>query len=360
MKNSLVIGKPFGITIAIHWTFLFLIAFVVAIDLSQGLNYQQILLSVLFVLALFVCVVLHELGHSITAQNLGGEVKSITLLPIGGMANIKKMPDKPKEEFLITIAGLAVNVVIALILWLVLNSFGTINLEEMDFKTINRKNFFVMLMAANLFVVVFNLVPAFPMDGGRILRSLLSFKMTKLKATRIAKTVGKVFAVLFVILGLFYNPFLVVIGIFVYFGAQAEYRMIKYHDVLNKFKVKDILQEEYTTLHPDDTLEKAANQLIHGSDNGFIVVSEKGFEGTLTKEEIINGLANFSKQGKVKDALSETGFRVKPDSPLPGVYQEMIKNKYSIIPVFSDDKLTGVLELENIQDLILVQEAVEG
>ena len=194
MKYSLRIGRPFGIKISIHWTFLLLIAWVVIVGVQQGLNLEQTLLSIFFVLTLFVCVVLHELGHSLAAMHYGADVRSITLLPIGGMANISKMPEKPKQELVVTVAGLAVNVVIAFILFGVISITGGVNPEQMDFTAITTTNFLVMLMLVNLFVVAFNLIPAFPMDGGRILRSLFSMKMDRLKATRWAKNTGQAFA----------------------------------------------------------------------------------------------------------------------------------------------------------------------
>jgi Zn-dependent protease len=357
MKNSLKIARPFGISIYIHWTFLFIIAWIVAIDIGQGFNTGQILMSVLFVLTLFICVVLHELGHSLTAKALGGEVKSITLLPIGGMANIKKMPDKPKEEFLITIAGLAVNVVIALILWVVLSSLGRLDFQDMDFQAITAQNFFVMLMAVNLFIVAFNLIPAFPMDGGRILRSLLSFKMSKVKATRISKSIGKTFGVLFAIAGLFYNPFLVIIGIFVFIGAQAEYEMIKYHDLLENYKVKDVINNEYTAFEPNDPLEKAAHSMIHGSDNGFVILSGSTISGILTKKNIIKGLSTLGNQGKVKEVMVAPIKPVDLEMPLNTVFQKMMRNKYEILPVQTNGHLEGVLDLENIKELVMVLQA---
>jgi Zn-dependent protease len=357
MKNSLKIASPFGIKISIHWTFLFLIAWVIAIDLGQGFNFQQIMMSVLFILVLFICVILHELGHSLAAKSFGGDVKSITLLPIGGMANIKKMPDKPREELLITVAGLAVNVIIAFILWMILGSLGLLNIENIEYKAITAKNFFVMLMVVNLLIVAFNLIPAFPMDGGRILRAMLSFKMSKVQATRIAQTVGKIFAVSFVVLGLFYNPFLIVIGIFVFLGAQAEYQMIKYHDLLDKFKVEDIINEDYAALDPEDTLEKAANILIHGSDNGFVIKSGNKYQGILTKEDLIKGLATLGNSGSVKEVMTKSIYSVSPDKRLNKVYQEMMKNRYPLIPVLSHDNIVGVIELENIHELIMVKQA---
>ncbi len=138
----------------------------------------------------FVCVLLHELGHSLVAIKFGGEVHSITLLPIGGMTNITKMPEKPKEEFLVSLAGPAINIVIAGIPGLYLTYFQPVSVEEMEVSYITRENFPAMLLAANVFIVAFNLIPAFPMDGGRLFRSALSVWMSRMEATRTAKNLG--------------------------------------------------------------------------------------------------------------------------------------------------------------------------
>ncbi len=253
-RYSLLLGRPFGIKVSVHWTFSLLIAWIVLISVGRGLETPQILMHILFVLALFVCVVLHELGHSLAAIRLGGEVHSITLLPIGGMAHMSKMPDKPRDEFLVSAAGPLVNVVIAFLLWLYISTIQRISIEDMEFQAITTQNFALMLMAANLFIVAFNLIPAFPMDGGRLFRSALSMKLSRLKATQIAKDIGQIFAILFIVAGLFVNPFLVIIGIFILLGAKGEYEMIKYQEILRDTTVKDIVKTEFAELDENNTL----------------------------------------------------------------------------------------------------------
>lgn len=358
MKYALKIGKPFGIKISIHWTFLLLIAWIVIIDIQQGLNTQQILLSILFILTLFVCVTLHELGHAVTAQRYGSEVHSITLLPIGGMANIKDMPEKPGQELVVSIAGLIVNVVIAGIIWAFLSIGGGINLQEMNFRAITGQNFFVMLMFVNLFVVAFNLIPAFPMDGGRVLRAALSFKMDKVTATKYAKNAGQVFAVAFIIFGMFVNPFLVIIGFFVFLGARAEYEMVKFRHGLNQFKVKDAITSEYTTLKTDETLGNVAEMLVHKNESGFVVSDDGKLDGVLTKEGIINGLSKYGRDGKVEDAMTTSIPRVAMNDALHEVFQQMQQNKYSVLPVTSKDNVKGIIDRENINELMLIQNAL--
>lgn len=358
-RYSLHLGKPFGIPVSVHWTFSLLIIWIVIISINRGLDSTQILIQVLFVLALFVCVVLHEFGHSLVAIRLGGEVSSITLLPIGGMANMSKMPQEPKHEFMVSAAGPLVNVIIAGLLWIYLAVFDRVDIQQMQFHAITLRNFPVMLLAANLFIVVFNLIPAFPMDGGRLFRSALAIKMSRLKATEIAKDIGQVFAIIFIIAGLFFNPFLVIIGFFILLGAKGEYEMIKYQDVLAHHSVSDVLKTQYATLDASQTLETAANRLVQISDNGFVITRQGNYQGILTKDELIKGLNAHGKQTTVAEVMRSDLPKVNADISLFEIYQEMQKNRNQLLPVFSDDQFIGILDLENIQELFLIRRAIK-
>lgn len=358
-RYSLGLGKPFGIKVSVHWTFTLLIAWIVFVSINRGLDTGQILMQVLFVFALFACVVLHEFGHSLVAMRLGGEVHSITLLPIGGMANITRMPEKPKDEFLVSAAGPMVNIVIAGLLWIYISVFSPVDLQQLEYEAITFRNFPLMLLAANLFIVAFNLIPAFPMDGGRLFRSALAIKMNRVKATEIAKDIGQIFAVIFIIAGLFINPFLVIIGFFILLGAKGEYQMIKYQDILNHYSVKDVLETEYASVDEADTLEDAANQLIHISDNGFVVTSEGKYSGILSKNDLIQGLSEHGKQGKIRQAMRTDIEPIHPDASLFDIYQNMQKSRNFLIPVFSNDEFIGLLDMENLNDLFMIRKAIQ-
>lgn len=357
-RYSLNLGKPFGIRVSVHWTFSLLIVWIVFISINRGLDLPQILMHILFVLALFVCVVLHELGHSLTAIRFGGHVSHITLLPIGGMAHMTKMPEKPREEFLVSAAGPLVNIVIAGLLFLYLTFISPVDLKEAGFEAITANNFPLMLLAANLFIVAFNLIPAFPMDGGRLFRSALSIRMSRLKATRIAKDIGQIFAIIFIVAGLFINPFLVVIGFFILLGAKGEYEMIKYQDILNNYTVNDILSQEYASLEAEDTLGTAAEKLISVPDRGFVIKENGEFVGILTKNNLISGLNTHGKQGKVRNAMISDIRHVSSSMPLYEAHQLMQKNKYDLLPVTKGDKFSGILDQENIHELFLIQKAI--
>lgn len=357
-KYSLNLGKPFGIKVSVHWTFSLLIAWIIFITVRQGLGTAQVLMHILFVLTLFACVILHEFGHSLTAIRLGGKVKSITLLPIGGMANITEMPEKPKYEFLISAAGPMVNIVIAALLWIYLAIFHPLDPEQMDFTTITFSNFPVVLLAANLFIVAFNLIPAFPMDGGRLFRSGLAMKMNRLKATRIAKDIGQIFAVLFIVAGLFINPFLIIIGFFVFLGARGEYEMMRYKDIMNNYTVDDIIMTDYEELDKNESLEKAAEKLAHISNRGYVITSEGKYAGILTKNSLIKGLSIHGKNGKIKDVMNENIESVDAGKTLFDVYKSMQTNKYDMVPVEKNGEFKGVLDMENINEFFMIQRAM--
>ncbi len=357
MKYSLNLGRLFGIKINVHWTFLLIILWVVAVNVQQGASTSQVLMSVLFILALFVCVVFHELGHSLAARRYGIGTKSITLLPIGGMANIEDMPEEPKKEIVVTFSGLIVNVIIALLLWGIISIIPGYSFDT-RFEHVTSENFLVLLMFVNLFIAAFNLIPAFPMDGGRILRALLSFKFDRIKATRYSMIAGQVFGGLFAMVGLFINPFLFVIGIFVVIGARLEYTRVKYGSFLVDYKAKDIVMEDYTALDQDEPLKKAVDLLLKSTQTGFLVKEKDEIVGIINKNSIINGLSNKGEDARLKDVMT-TGFKhVEAGTPLRDIFKTMQQERIDILPVFDGKKLLGVIDQDNIQEFIMVQSAL--
>jgi Zn-dependent protease len=226
MRGAWQIGRVAGIVVQVHWTFLLLIGWVVLTHTRDGGDAGDALRGVALTLAVFTCVVLHEFGHALTARRFGIGTRDITLLPIGGLARLARMPDEPRQELLVAAAGPAVNVVLAGALALVLGFTGT-HVRVTD-ATLMGARFVDQLMWINVVLVVFNLLPAFPMDGGRVLRALLALRMPYLKATRWAATTGQTIAVALGFAGVMLpSPFLVLIALFVFSGARAEARMVE-------------------------------------------------------------------------------------------------------------------------------------
>jgi Zn-dependent protease len=357
MKYSLTLGRPFGIRISVHWTFLLIIAWVVFIDMRQGLGLGPILYSVLFVLTIFLCVVLHELSHSLTARHYGISTRSITLLPIGGVADLEKMPEDPRQELAVSIAGPLLNLTIALVLWILLSVSGRLNLDPSDFRVITGSNFLVLLMFANLMLAVFNLVPAFPMDGGRVFRSLLAMKLPRDKATMVAMNIGKVFAFFIAIWGIYTNPFLIFIAIFIYIGAQREYEMVKYTSVLSGFTVDQVLMHEYTPLHPHDTLKRAVDILLDGPEQRFIVTDEDKVVGILARNDIIQGLMTYDEDAEVKKIMNSNVTTFDAGTSLEEAYEKMRYQQISMAPVIENERVKGVIDMDNINEFIMVRSA---
>ena len=253
MKWSISAGRIFGIKLRIHLTFFLLPLFVFFSDIKEG--FGQAGLSVLFVCAIFACVVIHELSHSLVARHFGREPKSITLLPIGGVAAIDMMPTKPSQEIVISIVGPATNIAIAILLVL----FGGSSIAAALNKSVNPTTsqlFIVNLIVANIVLAVFNLIPALPMDGGRVFRSILALKFGFLRATLWAVTIGKVIAILFIVLGFFYNPWLALIGLFIFSGANSEKQQAIYLTMLAQRPPDLTIPPEYINLNQDDRITR--------------------------------------------------------------------------------------------------------
>lgn len=358
MKWSLKIVRLAGIDIFMHWTFMILIAWVIFSGLNAGESISQSLLSVVFILTLFACVVFHELGHALTARRFGITTKNIVLLPIGGIANLEKMPDKPEQELWVALAGPAVNVVIAAIIFLVLLITDSLpDLSDMEI-TLSSSNFLYSLLVVNVMLVLFNLIPAFPMDGGRVLRALLAMKYSRAKATEIAARTGQVLAMFFVFLGLFYNVWLMFIGLFVFLGADAESKFEATRSVLSKYTVADVLMKQYTVLHAYEPIEEAVKQLLNGQEKEFLVTEDNEITGIITRDEIISGLSKLGKTAPIGNITNKNFLRLTPDMALDQAFESMMKSGTTFNPVFENGELTGVLDSENITELIMVDQAI--
>ncbi|HET6244747.1 MAG: site-2 protease family protein [Bacteroidetes bacterium] len=360
MKWSLNLGKIAGIKLFVHWTFILLLGFIIYRSMSIGLDLTETLWFLLFVLVVFICVVLHELGHALTARRYNIITKDIILLPIGGLARLERMPDKPGQELKITIAGPLVNVAIAILLYGIISvsGIGWINQPE-DLAAIGSHNFLYMLLFVNVILAVFNMIPAFPMDGGRVLRALLSYKYPRHIATQFAATLGKILSIGFVILGLFYNPFLIIIGIFIFLGAQAEADFTLARSFLSGYKVKDLIMHHYNKLSPTAPLSKAVELLLDGQGKDFLITENEKVVGTLSRNEIIQALAEKELDISVGLIMNPNIKFLKSETSLDQMYQEVQQNNTSLMPVMEDGILLGVVDTDNILEFIMIKEAEE-
>lgn len=356
MKWSLKIARVAGIGIYIHWTFLLLIGWIFFVYLGQGESFAAALRGLAFIMALFLCVVLHELGHALMAKRYNIHTRHITLLPIGGLARLERIPEQPRREFFVAIAGPAVNVVIAAVLFLVVVALGGV--QAVTQVQLMQGDVLVRLMWVNLFLVGFNLLPAFPMDGGRVLRALLAARMGRQRATEIAASVGQAMAILFGIVGFMFNPFLIFIAIFVYLGAQAEAQMVTASTAMKGLTVRDAMLTRYRTLAADDTLGRAVEELLAGSQQDFPVVQGAELAGVLRRNDLVKALSANGRDARIGDAMSRECMTVDADDPLEKAVQQIREAQCSTAPVMKDSRIVGVLTIENVSELIMVNAAL--
>lgn len=363
MRGSLYLGRLFGIRLQIHWTFILIIAWAVYQGWRQGGDVVTVLLTVALVLSIFVCVVLHELGHSLTARRYGIQTRKITLLPIGGVASLERMPEDPRQELLVAVAGPAVNVVIAALLFF----FVRAELDQLNdpeqvqqfFEKVTTRNFLTYLFTTNILLVVFNAIPAFPMDGGRVLRALLSFRMDRVRATQVAVSLGQLIAIFFFFLGFIYNPLLIFIALFVYFGASSELIMIRHLTLLKGHRVREAMMTSFTALHPDDRLERVADVLLAGTERDFLVLQGGEVVGILYNDAIRDAFQNRRTDRRVGDLMDPNFRRIHPNEKLTEVYRIVASRRHNFFPVTENGVVAGTIDMENINEFMMIQGALE-
>jgi Zn-dependent protease len=354
---GLKLGKIAGIRVYIHWSFALLILYIIFSNYRQGNNAVQTMWSVLFVLSIFLTVVLHELGHALAARRYKIATKDITLLPIGGLARLESMPEKPSEELVVAIAGPAVNVVIALITWLAISIPDATEFTELMQGGVNASNFFMNFLIVNIWLAVFNLIPAFPMDGGRVLRALLSMRFERHVATNIAARIGQVLAIGFIIAGFYINPFLIIIGIFIFFGAQAEAQFTQSKSMLGDYKVKDAVMKDFQTIETIEPVKTAVHLLLNGQNKTFLITKNQIPAGTLSRDEIIRALAESGDNTPVGTIMNPNLIILESEMLLEKVYQQMLQHKSPLMLVVENNKPIGTLDPENILEFIMIADA---
>jgi len=358
MKWSWKIGRIAGIEVFVHATFLILLGWVALSHYLQRRSWEDALGGLGFILALFGIVVLHELGHALTARRFGIRTRDITLLPIGGVARLERMPEKPAQELLVALAGPAVNVVLALILLAILIAAGEkVAAEEVQ---VVGGHYLAKLMWVNVTLAVFNLLPAFPMDGGRVLRALLATRMDYVHATEIAARIGQGMAFIFGAIGLFTNPFLVFIALFVWMGAAQEAGMVQVKSVLGSIPVSRVMITEFRALSSQDSLARVIEHILAGSQEDFPVIGNGGVIGVLTRSDVLKGLTQFGPQALVGDTMQRKFETAKPSEMAETAFARLQSCQCRVMPVVDNDQLVGLLTVENLGEFIMIQAALKG
>jgi Zn-dependent protease/CBS domain-containing protein len=357
MSWSLNIGSIAGTAIRIHVTFLLLLAWIFGVEYIQG-GPQAAWNGLLFIVLLFLCVLLHEFGHIFMARRFGIRTPDVILLPIGGVSHLERIPEQPSQEFLVAIAGPSVNVVIGLVLVFVggadlsaerLTQLGSANVSMID-----------RLAAVNLFLAIFNLIPAFPMDGGRVLRALLATRLGYVHATEVAAMIGQWVAFALGFFGLFYNSLLIFIAIFVYLAASAEAHLVATRAMVRGVPVTAAMVTQFATLTPDEQVDAAVETLLRTSQTEFPVVDGGDRPlGILGRSDLIRALKQRGPHARVAEAMTAGIPIMNKNRCLDEAFRLLQEKSAPAVGVVdAAGKLVGLVTSETIGEMLMLHHAL--
>lgn len=358
MRWTVRLGAYRGIDVFLHATFLLLLGFLAVSYWLASRSLPSVLMGVGFFLLLFVCVLLHEFGHALTARRFGIRTRDIVLYPIGGVARLERMPDDPRQELWVALAGPAVNVVIAVALILWLNLAGALApLQAMDW---TRGPLLERLVVVNIFLVLFNLIPAFPMDGGRVLRALLAMRLEYTRATQIAAGIGQALALVFGLVGLFWNPFLIFIAFFVWIGAAQEASMVQMKSALGGIPLRRVMLTDFDVLAADDQLLRAVQLTLAGSQKDFPVLDDAGrLVGVLRQDDMLRGLHEQGPGARVADSMQREFHTASLGEMVETVLQRLGECRCHTLPVLDvREQVVGLVTMENIGEFMRIEAAL--
>ncbi len=358
MRASVKIFSYKGIHIYLHWTLLFLLLWLLATNILSDFSAAQAVGSVLFLLALLACIALHELGHALVAARFGIDAKNIIIFPIGGIAGLEKYPEEPRQELAISLAGPLVSFGLALIISLFLHA------DEPYWKLENFQNldttarFLYSLQAANIFLALFNLIPAFPLDGGRILRALLSFRYNYIKATSLTAHISKITAWVLIVAGLLtINPFLPLIGVFIVLFARTEEHYLRIRSLVKDFKLKEALMYDYNSLQAQMKISEVSAILMNNHSKSFMVMEGARPVGTINRIEIIKAIAEMKYDTLLKGLMKEDLVVLDGETEVEDVLEKLSDHEDRIYPVMIGGRFTGVVSYQHIIEHLLLHKA---
>lgn len=357
---SLKIGRFAGIDLFMHATFPLLFVWIGFVYWLQTETISGVLFGMSLIAVLFLCVVLHEYGHALTARRYGIGTRFITLLPIGGLAALERMPKDPRQEIVVALMGPAVNIVIAVVLFVILVFTGVGLGGELDMAApaMMPVNFVQSVLFANIFLAVFNMIPAFPMDGGRVLRAGLSFRMGHLQATRMAAKIGQGLALLFGLAGLFGNPFLVLIAVFIWIGAAAEAGGAEIETQLHHKPVSRAMITDFQTLTRGAPLSRAVELTLAGTLKDFPVLDGNRLVGVASQKAILRGLRDYGLDGRIDQVMTDA-VTAAPDADLAELMEALQQGEdVQLICILQGGVLVGLVNLENISEYLRIQAAL--
>lgn len=356
MGWSLNVGRIAGTKVRIHLTFLIFVLWIWAASyVSEGASAAWN--GLLFILALFACVLAHEFGHILTARSFGIATPDVTLLPIGGVARLDHIPENPRQELLIAIAGPAVNIVIAFVLLLVFGTdVGSEHLVAIDDPKLSLVDRLIMV---NFFIAIFNMVPAFPMDGGRVLRALLSFRLGYVPATRVAAQIGQGFAFALGFIGLFYNPMLILIALFVYVAAGSEAQITSLRAISQGVPVTTAMMTKFASLAPETRVDEAIDLVLKTNQTDFPVIEDGRISGLLSRTDIIRALKELGPDASVGNAMTKAIPTIDRRRPVDDAIRMLEDRSAPAVGVVGNDgQLIGLITFETLAEMMLISDAV--
>ncbi len=348
MKQSFKVARIFGIDVEVHFSLLFILAlfsYVLYVNpppfgFSNFEGMERIVLSALMAVILFVCILIHELSHSLVAMRFGAKVRAIVLFIFGGVALIENIPKEPKKEFLMTLAGPLASFALAFLGFLA---------------TPIHKQFFFLFGYFNLILGLFNLIPAFPMDGGRILRSLLAQRMGFVRATKVSAEVGKFLAILMAIVGMFVSLWLILIALFIYIGASEEERMVTIEGFLSRLKVRDVMTTDPIYVTPETRVKDVVDLMLKHKHIGYPVVRNGDLVGIVTLEDVRKAKG----EDVVENIMSRDLVTISPDETAFKALKVMSDRRIGRIPVVENGQLVGIVSRSDIVRVLEILEALK-
>jgi len=340
-----------GIPIYVHGTFAVLVVFLLISGLSAGRGLVSAFSGVLFILAVFTTIILHEFGHALTARRFGIKTRDITLFPIGGLARLERIPEVPRQELWVALAGPAVNVVIGATCYLVFaaatGSPPVLSLAQTGTDFVGR------FTSVNLMIAIFNMVPAFPMDGGRVMRALLAERVGYVRATKVAANVAQGLALVFGLVGLFVNPWLIFIALFVWMGASGEAAAATMRGALAGVPVNRAMMTDFRSVEADRPLQDVMELTLRGTQRDFPVIADGRLVGILTRDQLLVALTERGRAGLVREAMVAEFETADVEEMLDTVYARLQSAPCSTMPVLFDGRLVGLLTPESVAECVM-------
>jgi Zn-dependent protease/predicted transcriptional regulator len=360
MRGSFRFLRVAGIDLKIHFTFP-LVLLLGAVQWGDSHGARGALFGCLLMVALFACVVLHELGHSLVARRLGIPVREIMLLPIGGVALMVRTPRRPLHELAIAAAGPLVSALLALGFGALLAAAYPSSLRDaarlIDPRqaALSLRTFVAWLFAANVSLLLFNLIPAFPMDGGRMLRAILASVLGFQRATRIAAALGQVLAILLGVAAVTAgNLFLAVVALFVFMAASQQRVGEEARGVLSSMRLRDVYNKYALVLSPADRVSKVVDYLLTSYQPDFAVVHGGQLLGVITRDTVLRALADDPTDAYVAGLMDRRFLRLDAGQSLAEAQEAMTEQGRAVAAVFAGDRYLGLVNLDDLREALQI------